>query len=673
MSAALLLALFSGAPGAAGQGQPGPEAPSAASSTSMTVEQASQALALPESDASQLAAAASALLARAQAPEALKALRDALLVDRRAASRIAIAEQIARDPGAPPRLLIVGLAENLDASNPQLAGAMLRALSRFQSREAVRAILDGMFGQGREAPPALASQAFETLSAQTGITSFGEDLAAWRDWWSRAQWLTEQEWRTQVGRQQATAAEGLRKQRNAAVSMVVDLYRRLHAAAPDASRPDLLVEMMTSPESDVRRLGLDLTMRALLNGKAIEDVVAEAVAARLADNNAAARMDAASILDRLNRPQFGLPLREALRVERNPGAAAAMLRAAQRDPDRTVIAAALQWLRSGPPASDAAISALLAARSQGTIQTPGLIAEVRSELERLYPNLLTKDAMSLMIALDDGQAIVALLDSQDAARATLAANALVDWEPAVDALVAAAGRNAGIRDSAVRSLMKHRLTAKGFDAARALLNVQEPAQWETLLQYARSLPAEELLAVASAERNLEQREALIAHTVTPDFLAQVDDPTARVDLLVLALQTRLALGRAADALAVLDATPTEWLGPRLRALRVTALLCLNRIADAIDYTRQSADLGADAMLLRAWLDAFALCVHQPYAAQIRDSLMEQFPDVATSAEAYRFGALTNRLPIPEPAATPVETPPAPGDAPAGPPTAPAGS
>lgn len=627
----------------------------------MTTDAAVRILATPESDPQSLAAAAAVLIARSESPDVLRALRDALGLDRRTACRIAVAEQIA-GAEAPPRALVPWLAANLDPSNPPLASAVLKALARFQSREAVRAVLDGLLGPESEAvPPALSTLAFETLASQTGRTAFGENLDAWRDWWSRAQWLTEQEWRTQIARQQAATAETLRRQRAAAIAQVVDLYRRLHAGAPDASRAELLVEMLAAPETDVRRLGLDLTMRALLNGKAIEDPVASAVASRLTDESAAVRADAASILDRLNRPQFGPALREALRVERNPAAAAALLRAAQREPDRTVISAALRWIRSGPPASDAAIGALLAARGQEVLEAPGVVAEVRAELERLYPNLLNKDAMSLMIALGDGPAIVDLLDSLDSARAVMAANALVDWAPAVDALVAAAGRNPGIRDAAVRALMKHRLTAAGFASARALLNEREPSHWDALLQYARSLPADELLTVATAERTLESREALIAHTVTPDFLAQVAEPTARIDLLVLALQTRLSLGRAADALAVLDATPTEWLGPRLRALRVTALLCLNRIGDAIDYTRQSQEIGADTLMLRAWVDAFALSIQQPFAAQIRDSLLEQYPEVAISAEAYRFGTLTNRLPIPEPLATPLEPPPARAD------------
>lgn len=624
----------------------------------MTPEQASRILANPDSDAEALATAAATLVARVSAPDGLRAVRDALALERRTASRAAMADQLARAGTTPPRALIPALAQNLDPGNPTMTSAALRALARFQARESVGAVLDGLLGGEQDVPAAVEALAFETLAAQTGLGGLGDNLGAWQEWWNRAQWLTEQEWRTQIARQHAATAEALRRQKSSAVALAVDLYRRLHAAAPDASRSELLVEMMASPETDVRRLGLDLTMRALLNGKTIDDVVAVAVAARLADDAASVRTEAASILDRLNRPQFGPAVRQALRAERNPGAAAALLRAAQREADRSVVEAALTWIRAGPPASDAAIGALLAAYSQGALQTPGLIADVRAELERLYPNLLTKDAMSLMIALDDGQAIVDLLDSMDSARAVMAANALVDWAPAVDALVAAAGQKPGIRDAAVRSLMKHRLTAAGFNKARALLNEKEPSHWDALLQYARSLPADELLAVASAERSLESREALIAHTVTPDFLAQVEEPTARIDLLVLALQTRLGLGRAADALAILDATPTEWLGPRLRALRVTALLCLNRIPDAVDYTRQSAELGADTLMLRAWLDAFAYCVQQPFAEQLRDRLMEQFPDVATSSEAYRFGTLTNRLPIPANTPPPPETPPA---------------
>lgn len=658
LQAVLALALSAGDPGHAQTQDPQPPAPAAISAPSMTVEQAVRVLADSQSPDEALAAAAAALISRSEAPDVARELQAALSPTRSSASRTAIADQISQSPTVPFRGLIPALAENLDPADPALTTSALKALARYQSREAVRAILDGFLPVGRPVPAELTSRACETLAAQTGLVDLGDELDAWRAWWNRAQWLTEQEWRTQVGRQQAAAAQALRRQRAAAVALVVDLYRRLHAAAPDATRPDLLAEMMAAGESEVRRLGLDLTMRALLNGKAIDDTVAGAVAARLSDSSPSVRAEAATILDRLNRPRFGPALRDALRREQNPTAAAAMLRAAQNDPDESVIAASLTWIRNGQPASDAAIAALLAAHSKGALEAPGLVIEVRAELERLYPNLLTSDAMSLLVALGDGQAVIDLLDSADPARATMAANALVDWAPAVDALVASAGQRSALRDAAVRSLMRHRLTAGGFSAARALLDEREPSHWDALLQYARSLPADELLILASAERTPESREALIAHTVTPDFLAQVAEPTARIDLLVLALQTRLTLGRAADALAVLDATPTEWLGPRLRALRVTALLCLNRITDAVDYTRQSSELGADALMLRAWVDALALSIQQGFAEQIRDKLVEVFPDVATSAEAYRFGALTNRLPIPAPSEVSDASPPA---------------
>ncbi len=658
---ALFCMLLFGAPWATSRGEVQPPSPSspehAVTATSFTVQTASDVLRDPRSDEASQRMAVDFLISRGESSEAMTHLREALGPDRSVTTRIIVAEQIARHPPLPPRALTPLLAANLDPAQPTLAAASLRALARYQSREAVRAILDGLLASEPPAPSSLIPVAIETLIAQTGLTAFGEDLEAWRDWWSRAQWFTEQEWRTQISRQQATTASALRRQKVAAVALAADLYRRLHAASPDEMRSDLLAEMMASSEMDIRRMGVDLTMRALLNGKLIDDKVATAVAARLDDPSALIRAEAATILDRLNRPFFSAVLTQALRIERNADAAAAMLRAVENEPTDAAITAALRWIPSGPPASDAAIGVLRSAHASGLLRSEELVAHVRAELELLYPDRLSQQAMSLMIALGGGQAVIDLLDAEASDRSAMAANALVDWPLAVDALIAATPSKPALRDAAVRSLMRHRLTAEGFSAARRLLNEREPSHWEALLQYARALPADELLLVAKNEPILESREALIAHTVTPDFLALIAEPTARIDLLVLAIQTRLALGRAADALAVLDGTPTELLGPRLRALRVTSLLCLDRVPDAVDYTRQSAEIGADSAMLRAWLDGLDYSIQKPFASRIRDTLVEQFPDVAISSEAYRFGSLTNRMPIP-PAQSPPSVPPA---------------
>lgn len=614
-----------------------------------SVDEAIRVARSPESSEAALRAAAAALTEAYERPLAVESLLHLLGPERAAPVRMIAAEAIAKGPFGPPRGLVPGLAECLSSEDMGLVRSALRALGRYQSREAVRVVLDGLLSRERASAPEVVAQAYSTLAKQTGMSEFGADEARWRQWWSRAQWLTEQEWRTQIGRAQAATAEQLRRQRSEALRQVVDLYRRLHAAATEQSRSELLVEMLGLAEPEVRRLGLELTTRALLNGKAIDDAVARAVAARLTDAETWARAEAASILERLNKPEYREAIREALRVERDAEAATALLRAARFEPDRVVVEAALDWLARGAPASEAAIGALLAANSTGALRDEELRLEARERLERLYPHLLSANGLRLLIALDGGAEVVALLASEDPEQATVAAVALVDWEPAVEALVEAAKGNGALREHAARALMRHRLTSDGFAMAQELARPETQESWEFLLQFARALPDAALLRVASAEEDLARREQLLAHAVEPEAMARVSDPS-RVEVLVLALQTRLALGRAADALAALDETPSEWFGPRLRALRVTALLCLGRIDDASAYTREAMELGADGAMMRAWVDALSHSIDKPFASRIRERLIAEFPGAAESAEGVRLAQLTERLPKQEAAA-----------------------
>src|SRR5690606_969044 len=147
------------------------------------------------------------------------------------------------------------------------------------------------------------------------------------------------------------------------------------------------------------------------------------------------------------------------------------------------------------------------------------------------------NGLRLLIALDGGAEVVALLASEDPEQATVAAVALADWEPAVEALVEAAKGNGALREHAARALMRHRLTSDGFAMAQELARPETQGSWEFLLQCARALPDAALLRVAWAEEDLARREQLLAHAVEPEAMARVSDPS-RVEVLVLALQTR---------------------------------------------------------------------------------------------------------------------------------------
>lgn len=602
--------------------------------------------------------AADRLAARLDQTAFLTAAIEAIGDDTPAGARTALVAELARRDTVPPRGLMPALQRALIASRaaPDQApttSAVFTLLSRSPTRDAAGVVMDVAMHPDRPVEPRVRADAIAALESITGITSLGADLVRWNEWWSTARWLPESEWRLQVLQAQTARAAMLREANRAAGEELSAVYRRLHAAIAEDARPALLVEMLSSRTTGVRRTAFDLVMVSLLNARPVPNEVAEAATARLTDPVASVRTEAARVVELLSRPEAGPALVAALSRETDPSAAAAMLRAMAKSPTDRGVDLAATWLVRTPESAAAAEQLLLAAMRAGLVIPETSAARVRTALAERPAGSLSPTAIALLLRLGERARVESLLTAEGDATAIAAAQALGENADGVDAVVQAARSRPALFPAAIAALTRHRSTADGLAIAGALADRNVPEQQAAVRAMARSLPVSELRIALAAERDAAQRDALLAAVAdSPGFLTEGPDTTERVDLALALVEARLQRGSAADALALLERFPAGWSGPRVLALRIAALVALNRLDDAGTLT-DTAPYGGPVIAspwADAWLDGLEWSLQQPTARDLSQRIATRFAGSLSDAQALRLATLTRRLSEESPAA-----------------------
>lgn len=607
-------------------------------------------------------AAATVLVGRPAGPDWAGPVMAALDPAIPTASRTAVAAAIGALGSADP-IVLPPLRGMLGDSDPAAVRAGLLGLQAFRSQEAVGAVIALLQRNGGGRSDGLSEASVECLKAQTGMVEIGSDPERWISWWERSQFLREAEWRGQIADAQARrAATALESNRRTARALT-ELYRRLYTARPDEERSELLAEMVQSEAPEVREAGLELVQRRLLNASPVNDSTVRAIIARLADPRAAIRLQAARILERMDRPESIEPVISALTAERDADAAAALLRAAARRPDARLPTLSLAWFGTPTAADGAAIEALLSSATAGTLTDGATIERVREGLLERSGSNLTGPALALLARLGEWERIVPLLLSDDRARAQTAARALEGVQPALEELVAAASIHADLAPIAIGALARFQPTAEGLRQAVALVppNPGEEAP-PRIVAFAGTLAPDELLEFALTEQRPAVMEAVVGPVLTPAYLTRPDWPVERIDLAMAVARARLALDRPADALEVIDPLPIAEEGPRLAALRVEALLRLNRLREAIEASDRPGDEHAARLISQAWLNALAASAREVFAPGMAQVFVSRYSASLTGRQRSRLDALLELIgfegpPEPEQSESPPPPPP----------------
>lgn len=333
------------------------------------------AIALRSDDASieERREAAAALVAERRQEDIAQALLDGAPTD----SVLAIADalsSIRAEDASDGLIRALGGTLSRDDLTPGARASSLNVMQRFRTRAAIRPVIESLTVVTDDEGVAMTCEA---LARQTGRRDIGIDPAAWRQWWTGVEWLTEAEWRTRLADAHARRADGLRAERDDLERRWLDAMRRLHVLTPPEGRSVLIGDLLVDSSPGARRLGLEFVEQALLNARSLDPAVNRLAVEKIGDPDPSVRTMAASVAARTNPEAAASVAAAALAVERNPGAAAAQLSVIARRPVPGASASALAWLGNDGPVSVAAAETLQALANAGRVQDPTVRLKAR--------------------------------------------------------------------------------------------------------------------------------------------------------------------------------------------------------------------------------------------------------------------------------------------------------
>lgn len=539
-------------------------------------------------------AAADALLSDGS-QDALRVLGWALGAERSEEINLAVLQAVAaRTPGTePPEELLPSLRRRLVDVPPPLLDDLGRAMARYErgrfgadlmrlaeraeTPQPLRNRAIAVLGERRSQPVAevlidltdpsqpgdVRSAAFASLSALSGINSYGEDARAWLAWWDDARELDRAGWSRSLFRnvEQREAVAGVNTEQ--LVDRLVTLNTTLYRLAGTADKPRVLTDLLRDDLESLSELGLTLAEQRLSAGEPFD----EPLRAALRDNLAAVSPDTRRRASDLLRDLSDAPAADAVAAklasggENVTGVLRADLRLLARQPRIEGVEPAYELLDDATLGPEAAATLAAAARA-------GLLGDAqRLRVLRLVRRLLGPADEG---PADPPPAVVTLLGVLGSERDFERIGNWIDHpDPVVKRAAAQAWADAGrsllplaqrAGDPVVRPIAITATSRRGSEADALAELAQRPpesaaerAAWERALVAAagRVEPGAAVQVDAVLERvgaSASLREAVLTSAL--NTLEARPDPVARAGLLLA--RGELRLGDARPRLAVPD-------------------------------------------------------------------------------------------------------------------------
>ncbi len=448
-----------------------------------------------------------------------------------------------------PTSLIQALGRAAAVDKGDGAIPIINALTLFHTRDAVRPVLT--IALSEDASPSVRDAAFEALRRQSGRIDLGSNPEAWAQWWKEVEFLPEGQWRARVLEAQSRRADAHVREVDALRQRVVTLYRRLYGATPVERRPELLAELLEDERAALRRLGLELVDRELLNARVLGDAVRSPIIACLRDPHPANRAAAAPLVEAVAPEEAGGLLVAALDEEEDARVAAAMLGAGSRRITPELAVRAVRWLRHAyAPAGEAAAQALLTAWAEGGLDRPGLRNRTLERLRGVDPKQLADAERRLLAAagtISDRDSLHPLLRSADERVRVGVARDLAPWIDQVAPLLQAAEDDDALLPIAIRAGARHGVESDVIAALITARDFSDDAALTAALEALSSLDARALVEIVS---RLARKEATAP--LLDALLERARDDRMRQSAVLL------GVGRYDEASA-LEATAGLWL------------------------------------------------------------------------------------------------------------------
>jgi len=454
-----------------------------------------------------------------------------------------------------PTLLLQAIGRRALEMRGESRLPLIRALSLFHTRDAVRPILT--IALSDEASPRVRDAAFEALARQTGRVDLARNADAWRTWWMEVEFLPEGQWRSRILEAQADRADDGADAIADLSSRVANLYRRLYAATPVERRPELLEELLEDGSAGLRRIGLELVDRELLNARVLGEAVRSPIITCLSDPDPENRAMAARLVEAIAPNDATSLIAAALEKENDPRVAATLLASGARRISLDIARHALNWMESvHAPAADAACLALHAAWGEGLLDRPGLRRGALERLRSVDVERLGEPQRRLLAAagtVSDRVSLHPLLRSADAGARRSVAESLAPWRDQVETLLQAAAMDAALAPIATGAAIAHGLDGPVIARAFRGLKLSDEGR-AAVAQTMAAAPARELVSLVSI---LAEEPA--ATGLLETLLGAVGEDSRRRGAILL------GLGRYEDAEALSAVDASLWL-ERLRVL-----------------------------------------------------------------------------------------------------------
>jgi hypothetical protein len=245
----------------------------------------------------------------------------------------------------------------------------LAVLLAHRERDAIRVCLALLVQEDIAASKPMALRVMRVLEEQTGQTTMQDDPDRWSAWWVQVEWLPELQWLNQLVEAHAARARDAQIIVAAQLAEMIDLYTRMYAQSSEAQRAAIVSEMLVHQNIPMRRAGLDLIERGVVNGRLPNPAVQSLVSNLLLDTDASVRSRAAIVSVRSLNASPGDVLVEALSAEQDPAVATELLHLAARWPSVAGIQALWRWVEA-PATRTLAIEALATAAQHGDLDLP---------------------------------------------------------------------------------------------------------------------------------------------------------------------------------------------------------------------------------------------------------------------------------------------------------------
>lgn len=301
------------------------------------------------------------------------------------------------------------------------------ALGSFRTREAAAALMRVIDNAPTGPNPLLDPGGMEvlrtalaSLERMTGLP-YGQDLAAWRTWWTQAAGDSNEQWYRLISESLATRAAELQQRlhdqqiANSNTSKeLFDTYRDLYPALPIDEQLRRLPRLLRDKLAPVRLFGLSRVAVLTRDSVRMTPEVIELVRQTLGDVSPEIRIAAADLLEELNDERAAEAVAARLAIENDAQVIASLLRVLSHSPTSAAMDPAIRLLGEDAVA-DAAADALWE-MLQYAVATPENQARVRDAARLAAQRRTSASTLRLAALAGDERDVVdltALLDGDD--------------------------------------------------------------------------------------------------------------------------------------------------------------------------------------------------------------------------------------------------------------------